>query len=694
MTNDAPFLYFVCDGQPAININLLAEKQGYSLTRFRRVPPQQKSGGVWADNALADGRELVYDALTNGSIEMDLSISASLQDTAITFLNDLVNAMFRARAYWTERLELYPVYIRSRGPKETNISYLLVKNIIIPELPDYYRQPFAAAKLLATLEKITVLVEYGDVTGNPPGMANDIAISAVETFNSLNLGNTNYSGVRVPTTSGVYVGNRRIKANLTHIYTHNSTTGSWSGNKQADAFPVSMLSAPFAVGDAIYFGVQSTLADTSPLWNLIFDLDHGVTDLTLTWQAYVGSWANISAKNDKTNGLMVAGISSLNAPVNDLTTANLQTLFGGSAPNITGYWIRARVTAVGASPNGLTQENRRIYSAIWPYVQIEADQITGDLPALACVDIENVGEYSGVRTFSRIIISTRKTARGTDFTPFINLSDEQNPTGITVTAVGAGSTFANNADAPTGRVIEYTSTAAQAMATRAEVVLGSSICSQYHGDFRLLARISTSSIGSAGDGVFSFQAKITSGSGGTTITNPLVLEVPSLPAGVPLPVSLIDFGEIFLPLGMIGPNEAEDEITIEIQASHPGTSTPKVNFHDLIFMPSDEFIGDFVSSNIAAQAVNSGEFLQADSVSVPKAVVRALVKDTGTEKITGYFEATTAYPITLPPTTQLRIYFLLLEYSSTFEMYAGIVDALAKVGISVNARYMGLRGTA
>lgn len=698
MLDNAVF-FLVHEQSPALNLNILSKGQGYNLTRYRRTPPQAKGGGLFGDNPLSEGRVLVYDQLTNGEIEFDLSIAATKSDTALAFLQDLLEFRNRVRGYW-KRENGYPPYLRLRGPKEANLSYLLIKNVVIPEVPDVYAQPFTGASFLKTLDKITINLEYGDVTESKPGTGTALELAAAETFNSLTLGNTNYSGTRVPTTENiVYLANRRNIANLTHIYTYNATTTTWSGNQQATAAPISLLSAPFAIGDAIYFGIQSTLTDSGPFGNLIVDLDHGVADLTGTWEVYTGAWSAPPLAVDQTSGLQNAGVNSFNMIQHpSLTTVNLQSLLGGTAPNITGFWLRFRITAVGGAPTGLVQENRRMYAAIWPYVDLDGAQVPGTKEALARAIFENVGDESGAGNdlgISRLILATRQTSRGLNFTACLNVADEQNPTGVTVT-VGTNTSFANFLYAPSGRTALYSpGSSGEAVATRATLTLASTLLADFYGSFRAFLRVGVEAFATAPE--YTLQLRLSSGSGFIYTTPPVTLTLDAATVALH-PFLVVDFGEITFPLGELALDEAEDEIALALQIGHVDGSTSDLSLVDLWLMPADEWIGDFLDP-IAVQPggefVNTfqdGNLLDVDSLALPRTMIRAIRRDATTDKAEGYFQTNAAVPFALQPQVDQRLWAFAMKWDSATDAYVSSPFTLMRLQMWRNSRYTYMRG--
>jgi len=248
----------------------------------------------------------------------------------------------------------------------------------------------------------------------------------------------------------VYVANKHNVANISNVHWWDASATAWSLNLQDDALPTPLLPAVPGVGDVIVFGSNTALADSGPFCSLVFDLITAQQDLTITWRysdtasasADPTAWAVLGVM-DSTNqdGLETGqpfdtiGVKSAcftqRGPANPWVTRN--PTIGAVVLGITGYWVAAHVTAIGAAPLAPVQQKRRIYSVVSPYIEIQSADILGDVQALTEIlarsQIKNI---SGMQ-FKGIVCGLRSISRGLDFSPYFNCSAEQNRPGVTYT---------------------------------------------------------------------------------------------------------------------------------------------------------------------------------------------------------------------------------------------------------------------
>jgi hypothetical protein len=265
------------------------------------------------------------------------------------------------------------------------------------------------------------------------------------------------------------------------------STATFSSNLIGAAKPTALYPAvpdSGAGGDTLYFGSSTALSDSGPFNSLVLDISTAQIDLTtIVWEYWNGAWVTLTVEDNTatTDPFDRTGIHSVHwTQPADWTAVNVN--------GVTAYWVRARITVVGASPAPPYQDNRDIYTVVWPMVGLVSDQVEGDIPAIVRIIANNQSDDSGgspdLRA-NRIIIGSRSLSRGENFTPYINISDEQNPVGITVT-VGANTAFATSTSTPTGRRATYTSPASAGATTEVTITLNSTIAPEYLGRFGVL----------------------------------------------------------------------------------------------------------------------------------------------------------------------------------------------------------------
>jgi len=284
---------------------------------------------------------------------------------------------------------------------------------------------------------------------------------------------------------------------LTHIFVDDG--GVFGANLIGAGLPFAFLPAVPAVNDAVYFGVATAALDSGPFCSLVLDILAAQAQVTtITWQYWNGAWVALTVRdNTNANGAMTGdpfdttGINSVhwNQPADWATT----TING-----VLGYWVRALVGVVGGVPTPPTQANRDIYTIVTPYVDTLASQTKGDIPALALMKAEGQsGDATMLLRQQTLYMGLRSYSRGSNFSSFINLSDEQNQAGIVVTLnAAAACTFATDITSPTGRITNWSTGGAAAETWLAYVTIPTTLVDDYTGIFRALLRIFMVSVNS------------------------------------------------------------------------------------------------------------------------------------------------------------------------------------------------------
>ncbi len=480
----------------------------------------------------------------------------------------------------------------------------------------------------------------------------------------------------------VYITNKHNRANLTHIYRYDADDGgapSWT-SLLGTATPYALFPAVPAAGDIVYFGAAVTVSDSGPFNNLVFDISTAQVDLTtIVWEYYNGTtWATLTVRDNTATSdpFDRTGVHSAHwvQPADWVTVA---------VNGVTGYWVRARVTAVGAAPAPPEQDNRDVYSAVWPFVEIQADQVAGDIPALARIRLTNQSDAasgSPVLHTNRLIVGLRSLSRGENFTPFLNISDEQNPTGVTVT-LGANTTYSNDPITITGRRASFAFSGANT-STEVTITLNNTIAPEYMGRFRAFLRYKHHA-GNPGGSYF--RLITTPGGGGLARYSEYYFPQ------VNTDFQIADFGIIEIQPRAPGDNYGAIKFEIEVVTT---TVDQEIYFYDLILMPVDEWATDAVDeSGLAARtgAVGNGDLLDIDSVTYPRAVDQAILRQVSDGRIIGYFQNRQPGPVLLQANRDQRLWFLALMYETGTELSAPIAISHS-VQVYRVQRYLSARG--
>lgn len=682
MPHDNTAILKITDGTESVD--LLHIREGVSIEAWRQAVAQYRAGGTFQESSLADGRRLVDTKFTAIREAMPIKIgqggTRGNQNASILMLQKMFALFQKAAAYWTTTWQCEPVWLEKRASCETNIEYGHVVTATIPELDDIYQTGFDTGAMTG----MTLIIERGHWLENAPGTGTATELSAVETWNSVDLGNVDSSGDREPATSGVYIQNMRVPANITHAFTWSAANG-FSGNLVGGGVPfdlVDVAGAAPAVNDYVAFGVDISIQPDSSMRSLVFDIGTAQTGISLTWEIYssVGpGWVAMSVQDNTATAqpFDTAGINSVHWY---LTTQANSTINGVNA-----WWVRARVTAVPGPVVAPVQQNRDVYSITWPYTEIQADEVNGDLPALTriklAVQSHNDGGVGGIDDlyFNRFVAGLRSMSRGTNFTAILNTDNRVgiNPTGITTAPASGGNQFAA-ADA----AIEMNVAGVSAMADRAVFTFDTSISPEYYGTFRAFVRFRPVT----GSANIVTQLRVKLGAGGETITNPENVTWSTFD------YIIVDYGKVDIPGQDI--LDCGDSITLEIAVQIETTGAAQVGILDMIMIPVDEWAIDTQDVvNDADSTIEEGRYLDIDSVVYPKRTLRSLARETSDDEVTGTYLAIKNGPAIVQHNSRQRLWcFMMRSETAGSSTWIGNIQTAATIQIERNQRYLGPRG--
>ncbi len=513
-----------------------------------------------------------------------------------------------------------------------------------------------------------------------------------------------------------YIVNHLKTSGLTDIYFTDVSAPSWSGNLLYTPLPHLLLPPVPAVNDAIYFGVDTTLRDSGPFSSLVFDLVPYGGAITGQWEYWQGGgpgWTNIDARvQDNTNagGLMTAeafgtaGIASVHWQGSSLDTwaiIDLPTASGDvTAPTVTGWWIRWRVT-VAAGASAPQQQNRHVYTISWPYIQIEDNDVPGDIAASLALELFNESDHDGGSTepkllTSRLICGLRSLDRGEGFVGFMNAADEQNPPFINFSK-GAAWTWGSVGSIAIGRYIFYlvpNGTVSEA----GEWVIDANYTRQFYGEYRAFIRGYTN--GDAGD--VSLKLELTYGHGrGASASSEYVNNQHPL-----VDNEVFDMGRFVIPPTTRIKASEDAELGISVTARNNHAADDRlVRIYDIILIPVDEWAGDFTGTpnpwsdylgGNRSMAIDDwgglGRYLLIDSIGIPRYDLRAasLIRDTG--NFTGLVEVVGGRPASLKENQTQRIWFLAIRNHNSGADWSGDFEIAHSVQVYSQANYLSMRG--
>lgn len=487
----------------------------------------------------------------------------------------------------------------------------------------------------------------------------------------------------------VYIANKHNRAQLTHIFIADGAV--FSGNLLTAALPYDLFPAAPAVGDDVYFGISTAAPDSGPFCSLVFDISIiQVSITTVGWFYYNGIVVALTVRdNTNANGAMTRdafdtlGVNSVHwVPPADWIP---QTVNG-----VTGYWVKATAQVVGGGAVPPRQANRHPYTVVTPYLDTTAANVLGDIQALAKMELEGEsGDATVTLAQGHILAGLRSYDRGADFTSFLNLADEQNPTGITVTVNGGTATFADDITSPTGRVIDWTTGALAAEAWLAYITIPLALVDDFAGEFRSLMRVF---VNSATASNLLFRLRLCMGG----YTNVVRFTEQFSPVTVSL-FDIIDFKKIIMPPMLTDTGDTFKNVILRID----GQALAAVHAHliDLINIPTDECFFEARQLPIAGTKTYTETYpeleyrspewklLDLDST-IPRRMIRA-----DTESTTGYkiasWQVNANVPVIWQPNEHQRWWFF---QNHPYALYGSKpYDVLSAQAWEVS-RYLSMRG--
>jgi len=669
----------ITDGTTTVNLYSLTG--GIKAQSVRAPFAQPKGGGAWSESALEDGRQLVDFQWTNIVETFTVDLVGGTPNAAWALLRQLYSLLVQAAQYWRDPWRSSPVWMERQGC-QSNMEYAVVYHGVIPGAPEIFDEPFLGNAALAGLE---LTIEHTDWREHPPdGSSTAYALAAYQSYGGKVYGNVNSAGTVVPTTAQeVYCANLFKTSQITDIYRYDASGPSWSGNLQGAAPPYDLYPAVPAVGDFCIFGVNTAVAATSgPFWSLVFDIAPATifTGGEITWEVYTsGGWIPVYIIDTTSvtkwgsigelDSFNVGGVGSAHwHPTTTQTTGNLATLFPGppAGPNITGYWVRARITDLpaGGPPE---QQNRDIYTVNIPFVEVLSDQVSGDGRARAKLTVVGSSGWNRMDSndpvIGRYIMGLRSYDRGSNFCAFLPASNEQMPTGVTCVAhVGA---FTTDVTAPTGISLQWTPGATGIVDVFSHVIV-SPTADDYLGTFHAFLRALKSG-GSSTDNLFRLQVIV--GNHGIVFAEtdwePFELAA----------TEIADWHTVMVP-GRL-PADNVERIILKVQANVIATGAT-FKFFDTILIPVDEWAADVLSPN---HEVNCGNaiHLEIDSITHAKQYIIANAIDTLTipDGLSARYRVVSNGPAQFTPGTRQRLWVLQLMTNDidedTHEEYPDII---------------------
>jgi len=663
---------YITDGTTEINL-----LDNWNLLAWRPKIAPYKEGGYWRESPFAHGRRPVFRRYGSVVEEFPLILKRFDPDSLAYEFRTLRKLLEDAFDYWAPgSISSSPVYLAARKYLETNTRYSLVYAGAFPEDIDLSNPSVESCQELMAAG-YTLYIERAPFWGKEiPGTLTAIEMSSYDTFDGVDLG---VQPADATTDPNVFSVNAQGTTNITDIFLDDG--GVFSSNLLGSGVPYNLLPAVPAVDDAVYFLSDQSSAGNHPFWNLIFQLDQAASDVTIVWETYDDSGAAWSALDadagysggaeviDETQGFTQTGVKSLY-----FRDTSMEESFA-TINGVTGWVIRARVSAIGASPTPPRQNTRDVYTVSWNWLEIANDQITGELPARAKLKIycqSNRGRNSGQFTNDYAFIdtvywATRLKSRGSDFTPFLNLGQRGRASGQTNDISAAiYSSYIEDSKSLTCSCVEATRGAIASDVSLITTRMDIDFANNYIGKFHVYIRALTNQ--AVASDLMDIKLKVSVGyPDSNTFWESEYRPVRGVVSQ--LAPDLVDLGRLDLPPGGLSPGDSVQDIYFRIYGDFKHASAT-VRLYDIVLMPVDEYFGVVQEQQDNTIAANSGmgldNYLEIDSIAEPRSLIYSPVKLRADDTLAFSFQGNVPLEFTIPAGESVRLWFLSEHYEITF----------------------------
>lgn len=648
----------------------------FRVTNWEIQVPDYKGGGVFASSPVAEGQKLIdgyWDNVTQTitfHLRGDSDANITDQNAAANKLGELFQALQAARDFSKTSWVRDPVYMQFKAENETNYRYAFIANARIPQLADMYNIEF---KQLVMLD-LDLIIEHPVAFGMPPGEGAPVLSGVRTTYNSQDYGNYDDNGIAEDNAELVYFGSRHGLCNITNM--HQGTGGA---NQMGGSLPRVIVTS----GGTVYFGINTSLADSGPFLNIIFHISRAAVGTSTGVWEYWGSigpgWSAFGTPTDTSDGFTKLGWQSISHGVPSTWIVNSP---GGGLP--TGYWMRFRHTG---SWSTTPQIDREIFTINRNYLEFSKNAVQGNIVALAEMWARNVTQgVGGGAQIDGLIGGLRSVSRGADFQSIINLGGKQNHSDITITYDTGVSSVANlGTEGSTGYVARSTAAAEKFV----EISIGGDLASQYVGEFRAFSIIEKNAAAITQSWIQYKQS-----TGMPFETN----EKFECGSGITIAPLIFDLGIVSISADVNG-GVLPDNITLRVY-----TDTDTTNNLDrcsLVLIPVDEY--QFDARPLTEYQNDSSRWFSGDvdsayfgSVRFVKSMFKTnfVLTSNDSELAKMRFTPRSNGPMVLQQGEQQRMYFLPMIQRSTDPLrYQFKEYYLIGVRPFINPRYLGMRGS-
>jgi len=687
---------------------------------LQRVIAAQK--GIFKSSPLSSGRRLVQREWENSFYNLSIVIKSGYENTLAQEISKLRKLLIKAEDYdllqWNDTL----CYLRIRGQHDSEYRYINIISWQNADAINEFAQPFLTDSYIKSSGGLNLQLEctpFIRLTGADDGRVvkcgweQNYAYTYPSAYRDI--GNCERDGTYDPlATNGVYVTNKSQMSNITDIWLYNQNDpGVWNGNYQDSVieYPLqfTVAGAPPLINDAVYFGIDDTVDDAHPFTSLAFNINVPSFDLAGVWEYYdnTAAWVALIAADNTgaASAFTLTGRNTVHWHVPTTPTAvgnpiwlkcNLFTLFGGAAPNVNGYWLRYRLTAVGGAPVSATQHvDQRVYTITKPYVDIQTEdgnddeQIKGDVPALLRIRNRCIGctDFATKNLWpDRIMVALRSYDRGSEFSPYINMygpDGDSNPSGISIVSP-APVVPTLDSSMPAGGVLSTPSTGI------VYVQFTPAISRDYFGEYLVMMRAVQSSVTGSYMGVqLEVSNSLATYPNWNYATDTIYMTTTAQ-------IETLNFGRMKIPPSSVL-KEGDDLTELAIKISFTdggGAGTNTIRLIDLILIPVDEWICNaeqVVVPSRVSTVPDTDNYVTLDSVHKPKMKSRAIVEELA-GSIVGVFDMSSPGPLWLRPDKRQRLFFFMSQATSNALPRISYPALDVEVHLDVAERYFNLIG--
>lgn len=397
-----------------------------------------------------------------------------------------------------------------------------------------------------------------------------------------------------------FLGNRFQPAQLTHVYYYDDSAGGFSANLMLAAPPFDLLPFPAGNGDMLYIGVADGSHYPGPFDSVIFNLDNNfsslVSEIEGRFEYYdaSGAWTIIPNDfySDQTIGASTYGMT-LDKPLWDEgvnifsffpprpVAAGIDEWVRTTVNGVYGWWIRFNVSnVINAVEPRLQQVTDKLYTPTIPRLGLDSAQLAGDIASLLSAWVKMNPIYVDnldLPDAAALTAALRRQSRGADFIPFINVTNDVQIPGITVSAL-ASYALVEHCDFP-GRTL-YEFTIAAGAGASFVVTLDSTLVNSYRGEFRVFLRI-----GNRPSTLLPPDARLSVTASGFAVGEWVQAADAESPGEWRM--TAYDFGRVSIPVGNT-PDKPINSISFFIEFDNNSASNQHCAVYDLVLIPIDE----------------------------------------------------------------------------------------------------------